>query len=76
MGLGAFEFAPSEFNFKRADSYTFQPIFSDDFDSFLIDNPSLNIRPVVIDEINKMISCQDPSMGHGVGLESIQKEFN
>ena len=66
MGLGAFEFAPSEFNFKRADSYTFQQIFSDNFDSFLIDNPSLNIRPVVIDEINKMISCQDPSMGHAV----------
>lgn len=66
MGLGAFEFAPSEFNFKRADSYTFQQLFSDNFDSFLIDNPSLNIRPVVIDEINKMISCQDPSMGHAV----------
>ena len=66
MGLGTFEFAPSEFNFKRADSYTFQQIFSDNFDSFLINNPSINIRPVVIDEINKMISCQDPSMGHAI----------
>ena len=66
MGIGAFEFAPDQFNFKRADSYTFQQIFSDNFNNFLIDNPSLKIRPVVIDEINKMLSCQDPSMGHAV----------
>ena len=66
MGIGEFEFAPDQFNFKRVDSYTFQQIFSDNFNNFLIDNPSLKIRPVVIDEINKMISCQDPSMGHAI----------
>lgn len=64
MGLGLFEFTPSKFNFKRTDNYTFQQIFSDNFDSFLADNPSLTIRNVVIDEVKKMIRCQDPKFGH------------
>lgn len=66
MEIGVFEFVHSEFNFKRVYSYTFQQIFSVNFSSFLAHNPSINIRPVVIDEINKMISCQDPSMGHAI----------
>ena len=66
MGLGSFEFAPSKFNFKRVEAYTFQQIFSDNFSNFLNDNPSINLRPVVIDEINKMLSCQDPSLGHAI----------
>ena len=66
MGLGAFEFSADEFDFKRADSYTFQQIFSDNFHNFLHDNPSLKIRPVIIDEVNKMISCQDTSLGYAI----------
>ncbi len=66
MGIGEFEFTPDNFNLKRADSYTFKQIFLDNFQAFLNDNPTLDIRPVVIDEINKMISCQDPSMGHAI----------
>ena len=69
-GFGVFEFSPSDFkkhNFKRVDRYTFQHIFSDNdnFEGFL-EHTSLNIRPVVLDEVRKMISCQDPSMGHAI----------
>ena len=71
MGIGSFEFSPSEFNFKynfkRVDNYTFQQIFSDNdnFEGFL-EHTSMDIRPVVIDEVHKMLSCQDPSMGHAI----------
>ena len=66
MGIGRFEFAPSDFNFKRTDTYTFQQIFSDNFYSFLENNPSLNIRPIVIEEVEKMLTCQDPDYGHAI----------
>lgn len=69
MGTGLFEYSPSDFEhkFKRVDSYTFQQIFSenDNFEGFL-EHFSLPIRRVIIDEVNKMLTCQDPSKGHAV----------
>lgn len=69
MGIGLFEYSPSDFEhkFKRVDSYTFQQVFSenDNFEGFL-EHSNLPIRRVIIDEINKMLTCQDPSKGHAV----------
>jgi len=62
MECGIHEFTQKDFHFKRADRYTFKDIFSDNFPSFIADNPSIQIRNVVLDEVNKMISCQDPEL--------------
>ena len=71
MGVGSFEFSPYDFEhkhkFKRVDSYSFQQISSenDNFEGFLEHSDS-PIRPIIIDEVYKMFTCQDPSMGHAI----------
>jgi len=62
MDCGLYEYPQKDFHFKRADRYTFQNIFSDNFPKFIVDNPSMQIRDVVLSEVNKMISCQDPEL--------------
>lgn len=43
---------------------TIKQIFSDNWSDFL--RLGLPIRPVVLDNVNKIITCGDPSMGHAV----------
>ena len=44
--------------------YTIKQIFIDNWESFL--EKFSNIRPVVIKEVSKMMSCQDPDLGHAL----------
>lgn len=44
--------------------FTIKQIFIDNWFDFLLTTP--NIRPVVINEVNKMIHCQDPNFGHAL----------
>lgn len=66
MECGLYEYTEKDFHFKRADRYTFQNIFSDNWSNFIADNPSFPIRNVMFEEVNKMISCQDPNLGHAI----------
>ena len=52
----------------KTDSSKFKikDIFADHWDSFLQDNPSLSIRPCVIEEVRKMIGCGSLSNGYAV----------
>ena len=53
---------------QKTDSSKFKlkDIFSDHWDSFLLDNPNLSIRPCVIEEVQKMIGCGSLSNGYAV----------
>ena len=64
MSIGIHEFNEKDFTFKRVDRYTFQDIFSDKWSSFTQDNPDISIRDVVLEEVEKMMHCQDPASGH------------
>ena len=46
--------------------FKIKDIFKDHWNSFLEDNPELNIRPVVYDEVEKMMNCGDLSNGYAV----------
>ena len=46
--------------------FKIKDIFNDHWYSFLKDNPNLNIRPVVIEEVEKMMSCGSLSNGYAV----------
>lgn len=50
----------------RTIKFRLKDIFSDHWDNFLKDNPTLNIRPVVLKEVNKMISCRTSELGYSV----------
>lgn len=52
----------------KSDSSKFKikDIFTDNWDSFISDNPNLNIRPCVFDEVNKMIGCGSLSNGYAI----------
>ena len=61
---GKYEFLPTDFHFKRADVFTIQQIFSDNWISFCNDPfcapfASDNAK----EQVNKMLKCQDPSFG-------------
>ena len=66
MDFGIHEFTAKDFHFKRADRYTFKEIFSDKWPDCLINTDFPPVRNVVLDEVSKMISCQDPNLGHAV----------
>ena len=66
MSVGSQVLNLDTFNLKRLEAYTFQQIFDDNFQSFVIDNPELNIRPIVSEEVEKMINCQKPELGHAI----------
>lgn len=46
--------------------FKIKDIFNDHWDSFLTDNPNLNIRPVVHEEVEKMMNCGSISNGYAV----------
>ena len=46
--------------------YTIKQIFVDNWDKFLLENPNLNIRPVVFEEVKRMINCGNPELGYAL----------
>ena len=64
---GMHEFLPDDFNFKRADVFSMQQIFADNWEAFCVDPycssfASDNAKQ----QVDKMLKCQDPS--HGFAL--------
>ena len=51
---------------KDLSKFKIKDIFNDNWFSFLQDNPELNIRPVVYEEVEKMINCGSLSNGYAV----------
>lgn len=50
----------------RTINFRLKDIFSNHWDIFLNNNSNLNIRPVVLKEVNKMISCRTSKLGYSV----------
>ena len=50
----------------RTINFRLKDIFSDHWDDFIKNNSNLNIRPVVLKEVNKMISCRTSELGYSV----------
>lgn len=50
----------------RTINFRLKDIFSDHWNNFLKNNSNLNIRPVVLKEVNKMISCRTSELGYSV----------
>lgn len=46
--------------------FTIKQIFIDNWDNFVRDNPNINIRPIVFDEVKKIINCGNPDFGHAI----------
>lgn len=46
--------------------FTIKQIFTDCWNNFITDNPDISIRPSVFDEVNKIINCGNPDLGHAV----------
>ena len=46
--------------------YTIKQIFIDNWDRFVLENPHLNIRPVVFKEVERMIDCGNPNLGYAL----------
>lgn len=46
--------------------FTIKQIFIDNWDNFLFYNSSLNIRPVVFKEVQRMINCGNPELGYAL----------
>lgn len=46
--------------------FKIKDIFKDHWQSFLVDNPNLNIRPVVYEEVEKMMNCGCLQNGYAV----------
>ena len=46
--------------------FKIKDIFNDHWHSFLQDNPKLNIRPIVYEEVEKMMNCGSLSNGYAV----------
>lgn len=55
-------------NFYKDSSIRFslKDIFSDNWNNFLKDNPNMSIRPVVLKEVYKMISCKTSVLDYSV----------
>ena len=50
----------------RTINFRLKDIFSDHWDNLLKNNSNLNIRSVVLKEVNKMISCRTSKLGYSV----------
>lgn len=46
--------------------YTIKQIFIDNWDKFVSANSTLDIRPVVFSEVERMINCQNPANGYAL----------
>ena len=53
-------------NYNGESKFKIKDIFNDHWYSFLDDNPNLNIRPVVYEEVEKMMGCGSLSNGYAV----------
>lgn len=55
--------------------FTIKQIFSDHWDNFVVRNPELEIRPVVFDEVEKIINCGNPDYGYALYICDHCKKF-
>lgn len=47
--------------------FTIKQIFSDNWDNFLLEHPNIDdIRPVIFDEVNRIIDCGNPDLGYAL----------
>lgn len=46
--------------------YTIKQIFIEHWDPFIMTHQNLNIRPIVFEEVNRMINCGDPKLGYAM----------
>ena len=46
--------------------FTIKQIFIDNWDKFVLENPNLNIRPVVFKEVERIINCGNPELGYAL----------
>ena len=46
--------------------FTIKQIFQDNWDNFFLDNTDISIRPVVFEEVNKIINCGNPDFGYAL----------
>ena len=46
--------------------FTIKQIFQDHWDSFVETNKNIYIRPIVFDEVNKIINCGNPDFGYAL----------
>ena len=46
--------------------FTIKQIFMDNWDNFVLKNPALHIRPIVFDEVEKIINCGNPDFGYAL----------
>ena len=45
-------------------SYTIKQIFQDNWNDFVLENNDIVIRPIVFEEVNKIINCGNPDFGY------------
>lgn len=60
------EFHNNMFYKDRNIKYRLKDIFADHWDNFIKENNNLNIRPVVLKEVDKIISCRTSELGYSV----------
>jgi hypothetical protein len=46
--------------------FTIKQIFQDNWDNFVLDNTDITIRPVVFEEVNKIINCGNTDYGYAL----------
>lgn len=46
--------------------FTIKQIFQDNWNNFLKNNSDIPIRPIVLDEVNKIINCGNPDFGYAL----------
>lgn len=46
--------------------FTIKQIFQDHWDSFIEENKNITIRPIVFEEVNKIINCGNPDYGYAL----------
>lgn len=67
LECGLFEYSQKDFHFKRADAYSIQAIFRNNWEKFKLDNYcSSFVTPHIDEEIQKMLTCQDSSLGYAI----------
>ena len=47
-------------------SYTIKQIFQDNWNDFVLENKDVVIRPIVFEEVNKIINCGNPDFGYAL----------
>ena len=60
------EWYNANFYNDKSIKFRLKDIFNDHWDNFINEYPSLNIRPVVLKEVDKMISCRTSEFGYSV----------